>query len=342
MRPGLPVIDVSALIEAGAATEGSAADQALADQALADQALARVSGQLMSALDTSGFFYIVGHGIDAQTLNRLLNQQRVFFSLAAHDKALVAIDRDNRGYLAPGMARMRGAARHDQKEVFFWGPEWALDHPYQCAGIPLCGVNRWPGQPEGCRSAVLDYAAAIRIAGTVVLRGIARGLGLADDFFEHYYSDSLLRGQLIRYPHTTGGKDDFGVAPHTDFGCITLLHQQEPGLEVRQRDGRWVSAPPVEGSLVVNIGDLLARWSDGRLPSNLHRVRNYNDADRYSIAMFHDPNPTAIIAPADMARNKRGIPAISVADYIVERNRGAFSHHGQTKKAATRKRSTAA
>jgi isopenicillin N synthase-like dioxygenase len=81
-------------------------------------------------------------------------------------------------------------------------------------------------------------------------------------------------------------------AINTNFGCITLMLQTTPGLEMETRNGEWIAAPPIDDTLVINVGDLLARWSDNRLPTNVHRVRNTSTTERSSIAMFHDPNPT--------------------------------------------------
>ena len=301
----------------------------LHDEREALESVKNVAGEIKSAMQHSGFFYVTGYEFDDAIISNLQRAQLAFFALPTVTKNESAISRDNRGYLASGMAKMHGAKEHDQKEVFFWGAELNAEHPLVVQGAPLCGANIWPDEPKDFKESVLLYSEQIRKIGNALLRAIAHSLDVADNFFEQHYIDSLLRGQLIRYPQTQGGTDAFGVAPHTDFGCITLLLQTTPGLEVQSHDGSWLSAPPIENTLVVNIGELLARWSDGRLPTNTHRVRNTSNAERFSIAMFHDPNPLATVSPADMGSNHCGYESVGAAAYILGRNSGAFSHYGE-------------
>jgi isopenicillin N synthase-like dioxygenase len=299
------------------------------ETAALDCSVKTVATHIQQAMHQSGFFYVSGFTLDSAIVQNIQTAQEAFFRLPLENKSLSAINSDNRGYLASGMAKMHGAKQHDQKEVFFWGAELPPEHPLRRQQVPLCGPNNWPEKPRYFKEAVLAYSEQIRAIGNAVLRAIAHSLNVKDDFFEQHYVDSLLRGQLLRYPETKGGEDAFGVAPHTDFGCITLLLQTTAGLEVKTRLGEWITAPPIDDTLVVNIGDLLARWSDNRLPTNVHRVRNTNTSERFSIAMFHDPNPTALIRPADMNSDNCGYEAVQAAEYILGRNSGAFSHYGK-------------
>lgn len=289
-----------------------------------------LASDIRRATEASGFFYLVNHGIPQTTIQNIRDAQRAFFALPADAKNTVAINQDNRGYLATGKARMHGALAHDQKEVFFWGAELDENHPDRRDGIPLCGANLWPDVLPAFRQSVLDYAAAINAVGDRLLEAIAASLGADAGFFKPYYKQPLLRGQLIRYPQTTGDKDQFGVAPHTDFGCITLLLQETAGLEVLVKE-QWIAAPPMDGTLVINIGDLLERWSNNRLPSTRHRVRNETGEARYSIAMFHDPSARAMISPLDLdtTLTDSTYEPVGAAEYIIGRNKGAFAHYGQ-------------
>ncbi|MBX2824681.1 MAG: isopenicillin N synthase family oxygenase [Gammaproteobacteria bacterium] len=289
-----------------------------------------IAADIKQATTQSGFFYLEKHGIPDTTIASIRQAQRRFFALPDEAKQGVAIDTNNRGYLASGKARMHGAKAHDQKEVFFWGAELPADHPDIRDQLPLCGANQWPDTMPDLRTAVLTYSNAIQELGEKLLACIALSLGTSQDFFTRFYQDSLIRGQLLHYPPTEGDQDQFGVAPHTDFGCITLLLQETAGLEVLIDDD-WVAAPPIEGTLVINIGDLLERWTNHRLPSTRHRVRNNTGDERYSIAMFHDPSARAIIDPADLdpTIDTRRYEPVGAADYIIGRNRGAFAHYGE-------------
>ena len=294
-----------------------------------DSGLSAIANKIRQAMRSTGFFYLANHGLSTDTIERIRAAQRRFFAQDVSVKSAVAINASNRGYLASGMARMHGAVNHDQKEVFFWGAELDENHPDRRDGIPLCGANQWPDL-DGFRDAVLSYADGIQQLGNRLLAAIALSLDCQATFFERHYQSPMLRGQLIRYPPTQGDEQNFGVAPHSDFGCITLLLQETAGLEVLIGK-HWVGAPPIDGTLVINVGDLLERWSNLRLPSTKHRVRNLNPDERYSIAMFHDPSPRARVDPRDLdpSLDDCHFEVVTAADYIIGRNRGAFSHYGE-------------
>jgi isopenicillin N synthase-like dioxygenase len=279
------------------------------------------------ATQQCGFIYIKYAPTHGTTVQALRREQRLFFDLSPDAKRSISIDTNNRGYLESGQALMSGASRPDQKEVFFWGRELAADDPDLLAGVPLCGPNQWPESVQ-FRSAVLRYSEFIRSLGSLMLSIVAEALGCDRDFFQPFFQRSMLRGQLLKYPPTQAHPDQFGVAPHSDFGCITLLSQETEGLEVQFPDGAWVAAPPLDSTLVVNIGDLLERWSNMRLPSTRHRVRNTSTDARYSIAMFYDPNPLATVDPLDLQSDTPArFPAVGAAEYIMSRNRQSFAHY---------------
>jgi len=278
----LPVIDVSELPDPSARS--------------------KVAQKITSATKQSGFFYIKGHGIDASTILDVRRLQRDFFSLPTTSKKRISINSYNRGYLGHGHAKMHGSNTYDQKEVFFWGAELSATHPDIINQTPLCGPNQWPSEIPDFKNRVLQYASQIKSVGNKLLECVALSLAADVNFFKPYFEDSMLRGQLIHYPPTVGSIDDFGVAPHTDFGCLTLLLQELDGLEVWQ-DNSWKA----------------------------HRVRNTSKQERYSIAMFHDPAPNAIIDPMALNPNDANCNtnAVKAAEYILARNKGAFSHYGE-------------
>ena len=289
--------------------------------------LSAAAKELLKATRECGFIYVdIGSG-HANTIANIRRAQRSFFAQSIANKREISIDVNNRGYLASGMAQMHGAVRRDQKEVFFWGREADSNDPDVVAGLPLCGPNQWP-EVGGFQNAVLDYSSMIKSIGDKLLQIIAVALGAPATFFDAYYERCMLRGQLLCYPPTENHPDQFGVAPHTDFGCITLLLQETDGLEVLYPDGEWIPAPPAENTLVVNIGDLLERWSNHRFPSTKHRVRNLSSDARYSIAMFYDPNPGAVIDSVELLPGESAqYPRVTAAEYILSRNKGAFQHY---------------
>ncbi|MFK7994606.1 MAG: isopenicillin N synthase family dioxygenase [Granulosicoccus sp.] len=294
-----------------------------------------LAGEFTSATQQCGFVYVRIDESTSEVIKTIRHVQRRFFNQTIENKNRVAIDVNNRGYLANGKALMQGARRHDQKEVFFWGREVADDDPDVLSGVPLCGPNQWPGNLPELKDAVIAYSEVVRQIGDLLLDIIARSVNAPADFFKPYYQRPMLRGQLLRYPETEHHEDQFGVAPHSDFGCITLLLQESDGLEVLFPDGQWVAAPPIENTLIVNIGDLLERWSNNRFPSTRHRVRNKSNDSRYSIAMFYDPSPTAVIDPLDLLPEEPAMfSAVGAADYILSKNRVSFSHYKSEEKSS--------
>ncbi len=289
-----------------------------------------VADEIRAAMALSGFFQVSGHGIPPALIADIRATARGFFAAPAETKSAIAINQNNRGYLGEGMSRMRGADHVDLKEVFFWGRELGEDDPEVQAGLALCGPNLWPEFPENFRDVVTAYHDAIERLGNDLLSAIALSLGAEAEFFQRHYLRSMTRGQLIHYPPVKSGvpANQFGVAPHSDFGCITLLLQETPGLEVLTLTGEWLAVPPLGDTLVVNIGDLLERWSNGRYPSTRHRVRNSSGSGRYSIAMFHDPSPDALVDAADLnAGVASRFPPVTASEHILGRNKEAFAHY---------------
>lgn len=297
-----------------------------------------VAAQIHNAATEIGFFYIKGHGIEQALMDQAFSVARDFFDLPENDKQSIAVNTDQRGWMAQGMSRMKGSATHDLKEVFFWGTEVGDDDPDLIAGHPLVAKNQWPDVAFPRLQIELRpyYDEVCRVGGSV-LSAIAVSLGAPPDFFESRYVSPLARGQMVYYPPSTGADEAeqrFGVAPHTDFGVLTLLLQDHSGgLQVRRRDGVWIEAPPIEGTLVCNIGDLLQRWSNDRYASTVHRVINRTKNARYSIPVFYDPNTTTRVDPTDfgVSASESAHEPVLAGAHIAGRNRKSFAQFKETK-----------
>ena len=294
-----------------------------------------VATQLISAALNTGFFYIKNHGIEQSTIDRALASSQAFFKLPKAQKAKVAVNQHQRGWMAPGMAKFSEAKTHDLKEIFFFGPEnWSEAMLAKSKTIPLITDNLWPRDESSLKSGIIPYYTAVCEVGHRVLSAIAYGLGEETDFFAKRYTSPLGRGQLVYYPQA-GDEDEkserFGAAAHTDFGVLTLLYQDNNGgLQVLNKSQEWVEAPPIPGTLVCNIGDLLNRWTNGYLASNRHRVINRSGNERFSMPVFFDPDPDALIDSQDFkkfAEQTRQYPPIQVGDYIHGKNRKTFAQY---------------
>ncbi|MCJ0764632.1 isopenicillin N synthase family dioxygenase [Variovorax terrae] len=320
----IPVIDLADLV---AGTPG---------------AVQAVASQIVEASQRIGFFYVKNHGIAPAVIDGASRAMRGYFALPAEVKARTPVNTSQRGWMATGMAKLEGSKTHDLKEIFFWGPEqW---HPRLDArkGVDsLVAENTWPDESfPALRRDLLPYYDEIQRVGGKLLSAIAVGLGRGADFFEQRYTSPMARGQLVYYPVSTAkdeSEERFGSAPHTDFGVLTLLLQDmNGGLQVRNRTGEWVAATPIPGTLVCNIGDLLNRWSNETLSSNLHRVINRSGNERHSIAIFFDPDPDAVVSPEDLGfpEGMEKYPPITVSDYIHGKNKKNFTQYQQGGKQA--------
>ena len=296
--------------------------------------LGEVSRALHDAFVGSGFCYIANHGVPEAVIEEVRDRALAFFHLPLEEKLKSKPAESVRGFNAIGKTKMRGAAAPDHKEYFQIGLELPRDDPAVLAGQPLRGPNQWPGAAPGFREAFTRYFDEIAVCGQTLLTAVAASLGAPSDFFVGKYDKPLQRTQAVFYPpHPEAHEGElFGVAPHTDYGCVTLLWQDEVGgLEVLHRSGEWVSAPPIPGTLVINIGDLLHRWSNDRYLSSQHRVTNRSGRERLSIATFYDPDFTALVDPADLglppgttARH----PPVTAGDYIMGRINASQKHAG--------------
>jgi isopenicillin N synthase-like dioxygenase len=309
----IPVIDVSGLASADEAAQHD------------------VAARMREAAERIGFFYVSNHGVPLDLVDRIFSVSRDFFALPPETKSRVTINDIHRGWLAVGQAKMYAGARIDLKESFLWGLELGADDPDVRAGKKLMGPNHWPDFMPEMRPTLSDYYDAIVACGNRLLRGFALSLGRPAGFFEPHFSKPLARGSMVYYPPQPPdlGEQQFGVAPHTDYGGLTLLSQDMTGgLQVLNKAGDWVTAHPIPGTLVINVGDLMARWTNNRFSSNAHRVINTSGRERYTVAVFFDPSFDTVIDPRDLlddpATSK--YPPTTCGEYIVGRFDKAFKY----------------
>jgi isopenicillin N synthase-like dioxygenase len=278
MTTALPVIDVVSLIEG---TPGAEA----------------VAAQIQAACRDRGFFYVTGHGVPADLLDQLADASAEFFALPLASKLEIAMERGGRawrGYFPVGAELTSG--HPDLKEGLYFGAELPDDDPRVLAGLPLHGRNLFPRQVPRLRPLVLSYLDALTSLGQAVLRGVALSLDLDAGYFETgYTADPTILFRIFSYPPPR--PEAWGVGEHTDYGLLTLLAQDDSGgLQVAAPEG-WVDAPPIPGTFVCNIGDMLDRLTGGWYRSTPHRVRNLSDHARLSFPFFLDPGFNAEVPP---------------------------------------------
>ncbi len=272
---GLPVIDISGL---------SASDPA---------ARRAVGDALREACLEHGFFYCTGHGIPQGLIEAVMLQTRALFALPDEAKAAVNKAKSvcNRGYEELGGQTLQPGAAPDRKEGYYIGEEIGEGDPR--LGRFNHGPNQWPSDLPGFQPAMSAYFAALSTLGAALMRGMALSLELPEDSFDGFTRRPLATLRLLHYPPTLPENPDaLGAGAHTDFGGLTILLQDEVGgLQVRDAEGGWIEAPPVPGAYVVNLGDMIARWTNDRYRSTLHRVINRSGRERYSVPFFYSGNP---------------------------------------------------
>lgn len=256
---------------------------------------------LRTACERHGFFYVRDHGVPAEVEARLERVTREFFALPYEVKARIPMSKGGsawRGWFPLEGELTSGAA--DLKEGIYFGDELGAEDRRVQAAWPMHGANLFPDSelPE-LRRAVLDFIAAQRDVAKFVLRALAASLGIETDFFERSLTrEPLSLFRIFHYPAPAPEKaNGWGVGEHTDYGLLTVLKQDDcGGLEVKTPSG-WVSAPPIAGTYVCNLGDMLDRMTGGRYRSTPHRVRNSSGRSRYSWPFFFDPAFDAVVAP---------------------------------------------
>jgi isopenicillin N synthase-like dioxygenase len=278
------------------------------------QALTRVAHEIREACTTIGFFYIINHGVPQAAIDAAEQAARTFFAFPVETKRRAAVNQRHRGFNALGDATMYQAKRPDYKEFFSIGLELPEDDPDVRAGQALRGPNNWPDFMPELRPALYGYYEAVAACGADLLRAVAVSLGVDEHFFAPRYTKRMQRTQMVYYP------------PQPP--------QSEGGLQVREiANDTWVDAPPIEGSFVVNVGDLLARWTNDRFRSTLHRVINASGRERYSIATFYDPTYGATVDPRELGTSDAELKyqPVAAGDYILGRINDSM---GYRKKAA--------
>ena len=286
------------------------------------------SRRLGASFERYGFAVVADHDLPSSVIEIALDRAKAFFALpdAAKRRYQIAGGAGQRGYTPFGVEAAKGASLRDLKEFWHVGRDLAPGHPNAAVIAP----NVWPEEVAGFRQAERALYGGLESLGLRILRAIARHLGLEDDFFAETVrdSDSILR--LLHYPPLPRGAAGERAGAHEDINAITLLlGAEEAGLEILDRDGRWLAVNPPPGSVVVNIGDMLQRLTNDRLPSTTHRVVNptaeRRGVARYSMPFFlhFAPNYTirTLTACIDANRPDRYPEPITSRDYLLERLR---------------------
>jgi isopenicillin N synthase-like dioxygenase len=305
----VPVIDLAPLLNGDAG---------------ARQAVAEAIGRACTEI---GFFSVVGHGVPADLVERTDAAARAFFDQPPEAKARVPLRPNGAGYSplqGEALAATRGQANPaDLKESFNAGADFS--------------ANVWPEAPDALRLAVTEYFQAMAGLAEALMQAFALALGLPADYFASHIDrpQSFLR--VINYPApaTAPLPGQLRAGAHSDYGTLTILRSENVagGLQVYSRAGEWLDVQVPPGALVINIGDMLMRWTNDRWVSTLHRVVNPPAAQasrsrRQSLVFFHNPNPDAVIAclpTCASPENPPRYPPVLAGEYLAEKARSAYN-----------------
>jgi isopenicillin N synthase-like dioxygenase len=266
-------------------------------------ALDRLVPQVRAACENVGFFYAAGHGVDEAVIDRAFAASRRFHALPLAEKLALRLNENNIGYLpvnasVQGASTVHKATRPNQNESFFISHDRGADHPEVTAGIPLRGRNQWPASLPDIRDPMTAYFRTVGAMCDRMLPAFAAALDMKEDFFAPFFAnDGHHNLRFLHYPPQDADEDNlFGQAPHTDNSFMTALARTDvPGLAVRLPSGEWFPPPIIPGTFLINLGNMMRRFSNDRFLSTPHGVLNESGADRYSIAYFHIPNPNSTI-----------------------------------------------
>ena len=260
-----------------------------------------VAKRIGDACETVGFLYLKGHGVPEALIDGVFTENRRLFAQSFEDRMRTAATLDHwRGYV-PSKLEGEGGATGGSIETFRAMLDLPWDDPDVVAGKPLHLPNRWPDHLPGFQRTVSAYIDAMLDLGARLRAAFALALDLPEDYFEPFYRKPLIQLSLLHYrPPKSLSEEDFeiGAGEHQDTGAFTILMQDDTGgLEVGHKDLGWVAAPPIAGAYVINIGDMMMHWTNGRFRSTPHRVVNRSLKPRYSVPFFMNPDFDVVVEP---------------------------------------------
>jgi isopenicillin N synthase-like dioxygenase len=304
-------------------------------------ALERTAEVARHACEHVGFFYALNHGVPEAVIDRAFAASRRFHALPLAEKLKLRLNDNNIGYLpvnasVQGASTVHKATRPNQNESFFISHDRGPDHPDVVAGTPLRGRNQWPDGQAELRRDMMAYFHALGAMCDRILPVFATALAMPADFFAPFFApNGTAEGhanlRFLHYPPQPADEDNlFGQAPHTDNSFMTALAREDvPGLAVRLPSGEWFPPPIIPGTFLINLGNIMRRWSNDRFLSTPHGVLNDSGTDRYSIAYFHSPNVDRVIEclPSCVSRDNpaRYKPAV-YRDLVLDFYRANYFH----------------
>ncbi|MEM7470869.1 MAG: 2-oxoglutarate and iron-dependent oxygenase domain-containing protein [Pseudomonadota bacterium] len=271
-----------------------------------------------------GFLTVHNTALTGAEVEAALDAYRGFFKLPERLKQAVNMDRtkSNRGWGAQGSEQVDPKANPDYKQVFDCGFELPGGHALAAQDLKVYAPNQWPEGMPAFQRRISDYYAKSLVVANALLGDIIEAVGGERGFFADAFTApmALLRGNYYPERPAWATEKDFGIATHTDYGCLTLLATDgSPGLEVRKRGGGWIPVSAQPGEFVINFGEMIEMWTGKALRATPHRVVG-GDAERLSIPLFFNPNYDTNVAPIGSGE------VILAGDHLTKRFNETYVH----------------
>jgi len=279
-----------------------------------------------NAVDNIGFITVSDTHINSDDVLALLVVYKQFFLSSEENKSAVdmSLTGSNRGWGGAGAEQVDPESNADYKQVFDCGPELRDDDPLN--QLPYYAPNLWPTEPDGFRETITQYYEQAAGVALSLLSAVAKSIDEPEDYFNDKFDKpmALLRGNYYPPRPDSATDKDFGIAPHTDYGCLTLLATDgTPGLEILAKDNQWVPVSVEPGIFVINFGEMLEMWTSGRVVATKHRVIGGNK-ERQSVPLFFNPRHDVNVAPVG-AKDK-----ILAGEHLARRYNETYVHQKKT------------
>ena len=276
------------------------------------KSLRKTAKEIENACKNIGFFYVKNHQIPQNHLDAVILVMQEFFNLPEEEKMKIHIGNSDvfRGYTPLGKELTN--AKNDWHECVDFGLDLEPNHPEVIAGNQLLGPNQWPENQPNFRKALESHWDLMILLGRRITEGLAMSLGFDKKKFARFMNKSHSFMRISNYPPY--GKDQEenvgdGIGAHIDYGFLTILLQDNiGGLEVKNADNEWVSAPMIPGTFLINIGHMIQRWTNDYYKATVHRVIPPKHETRCSLPFFFEPNFDAIVVPLDTFCSKNNPP----------------------------------
>lgn len=264
----------------------------------------QTAADLRHLQENLGYYYIVNHGVPADLIERTFEKAAAFFSLPEDEKRKIMVNRHQQGFVPSKASIMKteltdANTMADLNEGLSLMRERTQDDPKVVAGVRFSGLNQWPDGVPGLRETFLEYHAEMEALGRRLLPLYAVALDKPADYFDRFFEDAHFYNRNSFYPAVESTDGSQALGAHSDHNFMALLPMSaEPGLMYATPSGNWFEAPSVPGAIVVNTGEFLKRWTNGRFLPTPHRV-TVPKHDRYAITFHYSPSDETVAEPLD-------------------------------------------